>query len=75
MIYGKSSYYKLKKNTLMKKNKKWFWLLPIGLLVISISITLNQYVLITDWSKGLWFGAGIGLLVLAFMRPRIKQQS
>ena len=55
--------------------RKWLWLLPIGLLIISGRILLNKYASITDFSNGLLFGVGVGLIALLFVHKKMKQKA
>jgi hypothetical protein len=51
---------------------KYFYLIPLGLLIVSVSQILFRFIEISDLVKGLCFGLGIGIMLLAFIKRDIK---
>lgn len=47
---------------------KYFYLIPLGLLVSSVSQILFRFIEVSDSVKGLSIGIGIGITLLAFIK-------
>ncbi len=64
-------------NRLFMKQRfgKYFFLIPLGLFISALSVILFRYVSAPDMVLGALFGAGIGLMLLAFIkRPKASGQ-
>lgn len=51
---------------------KYLYLIPLGLLIVSVSQILFRFIEVSDLIKGLSFGLGIGIMLLAFIKREIK---
>lgn len=47
---------------------KYFYLIPLGLILISISQILFRYIQASDFVKGASIGVGIGLMFIPFIK-------
>ena len=58
----------------MKKiiNRKSLILMSIGIFVIAVSQIFSHFVKLPDLTKGLFFGIGIGMLLLAIIIGNFK---
>lgn len=58
-----------------QKFGKWFVLIPIGLFFLAGTIGILQFKNMSDLTRGLLFGIGIGLIALPFILKKIKPTS
>lgn len=55
-----------------QKFGKSFVLVPIGLFFIALSLILARAIALPDVIRGLSMGVGIGLMLLAFILPKVR---
>jgi hypothetical protein len=55
-----------------QKRGKSFLLLPAGLLLVSASLVISRLGQVPDFARGCITGAGIGLMLLSFILPKLK---
>lgn len=55
-----------------QKFGKYFFLVPLGLFVLSLSLILRQFSHLPDLTSGLITGAGLGLTLLPFVIRKMK---
>lgn len=53
----------------MKKNQKSI-LIPIGLMISGATHIVSHFITMPDFVRGSLIGIGIGIMILAFIKPR-----
>lgn len=53
----------------MKKNQKSI-LISIGLMISSVAQIVSHFMTMPDFVRGSFIGIGIGVMILAFIKPR-----
>lgn len=57
---------------MQQKFGRSFVLIPIGLFIIALTAILSRKIAMPDMIRGLSMGVGLGLMILAFVRRKIK---